>query len=93
MAKKGFGWYVGGGTRLERCILQAVIVFSRIDAVIHFLENGGHDGNLFIDSYEVKNGKPGRVGDNPVGLWTPRPRFEAGPGYLFLLDSIFYWIQ
>jgi hypothetical protein len=41
VAKKGFGWYVGGGTRLERCILQAVIVFSRIDAVIHFLKKWG----------------------------------------------------
>lgn len=25
--------------------------------------------------------QPGRVGDNPAGLWILRPRFESAPGY------------
>jgi hypothetical protein len=37
--------------------------------------------NFLNPQSETILSKPGRVGDNPVGLWTPRPRFEAGPGY------------
>ncbi len=32
--------------------------------------------------------EPGRVEDNPAGLWSQRLRFESAPGYVFFYNDV-----
>ena len=51
------------------------------------------DGNIetfILCPYIDRKAKPARVGDNPLGLWSPRPWFESAAGYQPFLCALFF---